>query len=293
MLDAATHASLVALGLTDLEAHIYAVLLQKSPVTGYAIAKALGKPTANVYKALDTLAAKGAVEFDDGRTRRCRPVPPDVLMSGLEERFRRHRDRVEVGLRRLPGPDRDTRIYHLHDADQVYARCRRLLDSAQQVALLDLFVMPLEVLRPSIESAVARGVAVAIKAYEEIEIEGANVVVEPERDWIRTRWPAQWINMVVDGSEMLLALLAADGRDVVQAFWSSSPFLAWIHFSGVGSELLETGLRAGGIAQLDHDQRRALAAWHRRYIVGDAPGYARLRAQLGLLGPPGDGPEEE
>ena len=63
------------MGLNALEAEVYAQLLKESPLTGYGVAKALGKPAANVYKAIDTLADKGAVIVDEGGTRQCRAVP--------------------------------------------------------------------------------------------------------------------------------------------------------------------------------------------------------------------------
>lgn len=48
------------LGLNQLEAEVYAFLLPNEPMTAYAIGTALGKPTANVYKAIEHLARLGA-----------------------------------------------------------------------------------------------------------------------------------------------------------------------------------------------------------------------------------------
>jgi sugar-specific transcriptional regulator TrmB len=44
------------IGLNQLEAEVYAFLLPSEPMTAYAIGTALGKPTANVYKAIERLA---------------------------------------------------------------------------------------------------------------------------------------------------------------------------------------------------------------------------------------------
>ena len=59
------------LGFTGLEAEVYIHLAQGEASTGYAIARALNKPTANTYKAIAALEAKGAVIVDDGDTRAC------------------------------------------------------------------------------------------------------------------------------------------------------------------------------------------------------------------------------
>ena len=96
------------MGLTVLEAEIYTHLLKDSPLTGYGVAKALGKPTANVYKAIESLADKGAVVVDDGGTRVCRPVEVKDFLSRLERDFRRHKREAQRSLGRLPGPGEDT-----------------------------------------------------------------------------------------------------------------------------------------------------------------------------------------
>ena len=71
-----------SLGLNRLEAEVYTFLLeQPEPVTAYRAGRALGRPTANVYKAIEALARKGAVVIDEGSTRLCRPSPPSDSIS--------------------------------------------------------------------------------------------------------------------------------------------------------------------------------------------------------------------
>ncbi len=116
-----TH-TLEQLGLTQLEAEIYIHLLKVSPGTGYSVAKGLGKPAANVYKALDTLARKGVVEIEEGKTRFARPVSYEELLHSLKATFNRQCDTAASSLASLPGPDRDHRIYHLYTRDQVVSK---------------------------------------------------------------------------------------------------------------------------------------------------------------------------
>jgi sugar-specific transcriptional regulator TrmB len=274
--------ALVELGLTGLEAQIYAFLLQESPVTGYRIAQAVGKPAANVYKALQSLEQKGAVEVDLGKTSLYRPVPVEQLLDALERRFKRHIGRAADSLKQLPGPADDTRIYQLRDREQVYAKCRQMLQSAKKVVLLDLFLKPLMDLGPDIEKAAAKkGLDIVLKVYSPVQVKGIKVILEPDHERVRDRWPAQWINMNVDGSEMLLALLDNDGDQVIQAVWSGSPFLSWIHHGGLGNEFVMTVLREkspdlplGGRGEL-------LSDLYDRFISLEAPGYHRLLRQIG------------
>jgi sugar-specific transcriptional regulator TrmB len=274
--------SLIQLGLTSLEAQIYTFLLRQSPATGYRIAKAVGKPVANVYKALQTLETKGAVEVDRGKVRMVRAVGAEQLLEILEGRFRRHRDRAADTLKQLPGPSDDTRIYHLRDRDQVFEKCRQLIRSAGTVVLLDVFPKLLAELKQDIEEALRRGLNVEMKVYEPVEVSGAEVILEPEYNRIQSRWPAEWINLVADGSEMLLALLDKRAERVIQAVWSGSPFLAWIAHSGLVNEIALTSLRQHDRAPALHARGESPQRLYERLLVAEAPGYHRLRRQCGV-----------
>jgi sugar-specific transcriptional regulator TrmB len=273
--------SLVCLGFTTLEAQVYTLLLRDSPATGYGVAKALGKPVPNVYKALETLESKGAVVVDDGEVRQCRAVPVSEFLARLARGFATRKREAEDALSSIPGPSDDTRIYQLRAPDQVFERSRRMLRGAQQIAFLDTFPDPLRELRPEILQAVERGVKVRIKAYAPIEIPGAVIVLEPDRDSVLARWPGQWLNLIVDGSELLTALLTLGGRRVVQAIWSASPYLSWIETSGVACELGYTALKEQFRKGASLEELRATFELAETFIERNAPGYLRLLRHLG------------
>jgi sugar-specific transcriptional regulator TrmB len=70
-------ASLQRLGFGEYEAKAYIALLQRSPLTGYELAKVSGLPRANVYAVLPKLEEKGAVlRVDTPAGPRYSPVPP-------------------------------------------------------------------------------------------------------------------------------------------------------------------------------------------------------------------------
>jgi sugar-specific transcriptional regulator TrmB len=264
-----------------MEAEIYADLLQRSPVTGYAVAKALGKPAANVYKALETLEGKGAVVVDDGERKHYRAVPIAEFLGRLERQFDRHRKNARAALARFPEPSEDTRVYQLRSRQQVIERCRQMLGEAQEIALFDIFPQVAGELRPEIEAAAARGIRVVAKTYSEDSVfEGVEVVLDPEHERIRTRWPEEWLNLYVDGSEFLVAILDTDGAGVIQAIWSESPHLAWVFQSSFSHELGFTEMRAAMSGKASLKSVKKTLERTRRYLSGEAPGYYRLRQQL-------------
>ncbi len=236
---------LVDLGLTGLEAEAYAYLLENSPATGYRVAKGLGKPAANVYKALDSLHEKGALVIEDSRARLCRAIPAEELLDSLERRFNRLRGAAELELSKLGDSPEDHGVYQLSAPEQVIARGRAALERCEKIALLDLFPLGVELLSEAITAAAERGVQVTVKVYETCEVPGAKVVLAAEREHITGVWTGHWINGVFDGEEHLLAYLSADGDRVIQAIWSGSPFLSLIYYNGFLHELIMSELTQG------------------------------------------------
>jgi sugar-specific transcriptional regulator TrmB len=272
---------LVALGLNAMEAEIYADLLQRSPVTGYGVAKALGKPAANVYKALETLEGKGAVVVDDGKRKHYRAVPIAEFLRRLEREFDRHRRDAKAALARFPEPAEDTRVYQLRSREQVIERFRQMLSEAQEVAFLDIFPLAAEELRPEIMTAAARGIQVVAKTYsEDSTFAGVDAILDPDHEMIRARWPEEWLNLYVDGSEFLVSVLDPDGIGVIQAIWSESPHLAWVFQSSFSHELGFTQLRSAFRGKTSLSGLKKIFQRTGQYLAVEAPGYHRLRQQL-------------
>jgi sugar-specific transcriptional regulator TrmB len=272
---------LVELGLTALEAEVYVFLLQESPATGYRIAQALGKPAANTYKAIESLERKGAVLIEEGTNRLCRAVPAEEFLGRLERSFRSLRQDASRALAGLQEAPEDERVYQIRSREQVFERCRTMLRRCQQVALLDIFPRPLEELRPDIEAAAARGIDVALHIYAPAEVCGADVVLQPLASEVLEHWPGQWMNLVTDGEQHLLAYLTPDAKEVHQAIWTNSAYLSWVYYSGAVAELTLAAVwkriaEGGSKARL-----LEVLARYRRFVEVDASGYRRLARRFG------------
>jgi len=273
--------SLTGLGFTDLEAEVYVSLLQQSPATGYRVAQSIGRPVANTYKAIESLQHKGAVLVDEGSSRLCRAVPADELLAQLERSFQRRRQEAANALASLRAAPDDDRVYQLQSVEQVFERCRRMLEGCENVAILDIFPKPLEELRDAIEAAAQRGVRIHVKAYEPTEICGVDVGVHPQGRATVRRWPGQWLNMVVDGREHLLAFLTADARGLHQAVWSGSAYLSWVYYSAVGAEMILASLLRGLENGATAAELRQAAANYHSIFRADLPGARALLERFG------------
>lgn len=224
--------ALTSLGFTNLEAEIYAFLLQESPATGYRIAQAIGKPAANTYKAIQTLERKGAVVVEDGTSRQCRAIPSDELLSRLTREFQSVRDRAALALKDLGQPKGDERVYQIRAYEGVVQRARQMLIESKRVALASVPSAMIDELKPELEVAAARGVDVCLKFEREVSIAGTETVVVPPIPGS----PGSELKIVVDGEQHLVAMISGK-QTLIHAVWSSSPFLSIAHHRGLAAEI--------------------------------------------------------
>jgi sugar-specific transcriptional regulator TrmB len=273
--------SLVAFGFTALEAEVYVFLLQESPATGYRVAQGIGKPVANTYKAIASLQAKGAILVEEGANRLCRAVSAEELLQRLERQFQENRQRASQALAALKASPDDDRVYHLRTWEQVAERSRQMLATCEQVAVLDLFPGPLAQLRTAIAETAARGVRTLIKAYEPAQIEGAEVVVYPRGHTILKRWPGQWLNLVTDGRETLLAFLTRDGKGIHQALWSGSAYLSWVYHGAITCETMLAAVERSLEAKATGAELRELIRSCHDLFRPTVPGYQALLHRFG------------
>ncbi|MBI1331402.1 MAG: hypothetical protein JST12_11680 [Armatimonadetes bacterium] len=128
--------ALVGFGFTALESEIYAFLLQEYPATGYRVAQAIGKPAANVYKALEALERKAAVVVDGSNSKEYRPVAPERLFGRLEKEFSSNKSSAVRLLSSLGSPDASGRVFTLSSYDQAVGQAKTILSSAKESALV-------------------------------------------------------------------------------------------------------------------------------------------------------------
>ena len=276
------------LGFSEIESLIYCFLLKESPATGYRISHAIGKPTANTYKAIAALAQRGAIVVDDAKNRLCRAVPPAELLDRLDRDFGARRHQAAAQLAKIRPASGDDRVYQLGDVDQVFERARTMLAGAKTVALVDAFPKVLAQIASYLESAAKRGVAVAVRAYERVTLRGVSVVVPTDAERVLGLWPGEQLNIAVDAEQYMLALLTKDAQSLHQAIWSNSTFLSCLQHNGLASELILTEAqqtkRDSGVTPMERlsltrSKSPGLRRLMERYAEGAAPHKAKAPAR--------------
>ena len=235
---------LQALGFTEIEALVYGFLVGNSPATGYRISHAIGKQPPNTYKAIAALENKGAIIVEVGDKKLCRAVPPAELLDNLEQRFKQHRLKADRALEALSSRPQDDGIYHLKTVDQVIRQSKAMLERAQGIVLCDLFPGPFGLLADSLREVAGKRIHVICRVYGGEQIPGVITQRLNGHDPALDSWPGQQINIVIDGEEHLLGLLAKDMKSVHEAVWSNSTFLSCLHHNHIASEIMLTNLES-------------------------------------------------
>jgi sugar-specific transcriptional regulator TrmB len=264
------------LGLNNLEAQVYHYLLANAPQTAYHVAKELGKPTANVYKAVEALCRKGAVLVEEGDNRLCRAVPAKELIGHLKDDFALKIARAEKSLANVNVDVRDEAVYQLESSSLVLERCRTMLDRCRKIAVVDAFPGPLEFIGPAIKRAIRRKVNVYLQVYRPLTIPGAVIAITPGGEEALKYWSSQQLNIVIDGEEHLLALMNQNLTMVYQATWSQSLYLSCILHAGLMQEHIVHRMRSASNKSNALKHIRRILSEVRFFLNTDVPGQKAL-----------------
>lgn len=274
--------SLIELGFTRLEAEIYIYLIKHSPATGYGVAKGINRFKTNVYESLVALEGKGAILVDHGRSRLYRAVPPEEFLEQMERRFLDNQKRAMALAAELGGSGHDDRVYTLSTLEQVYERSRAMLESCEEVALLELDPGPLEVLRDAMEAAAMRGVNITVRVYRPASLKGVRVLESTFMERSKRRSIVQWMALCVDGKQYLVAYIEPESGKVHQAVWSASSILSEAYFSLLNADFKYYSLRPHlESASTVEEVRAEFEKLEELFPLEEYPGYRELRKRFG------------
>jgi sugar-specific transcriptional regulator TrmB len=244
---------LSGIGFTQLEADVYLYLLSQGSGTGYGIAKGINKAIANVYKALTSLSAKGAVSYSSSSSKNCSAVPWQQFLASEQKHYQSTIENLSQCLQQLPAQQQDEEVYQLKNAHQAIDQSIKIIESAQSVLLLDLHPDAVPWFLDSIVDAANRGVEVRAKIYEAVELPGVIVTLRDNGKQVYDKTQDIEFKVCADGAHMMLALLSADGKNVIQAFETRSSLMNLAIYSGLMYEMILTELKriipSGDIAQ--------------------------------------------
>ena len=222
--------ALESLGLTHIEALCYAHLATNPSTTGYGVARGIGKPTANVYRAIETLERKGLVNHDRGTPPAYRALAPDEMLARLEREFQERKSRASRELALLkPGPS-DEKLYSLKSHDDVMARGHLLLAAARRVVMMEAPSAALAPLEHAVADARSRGVRVVV-------ITDGDALPQHTDTIANLGQPVRALRIAADARECVLSSLPNDSGGVSEALWTRSAMVARMLHDALAAEM--------------------------------------------------------
>jgi sugar-specific transcriptional regulator TrmB len=224
--------SLKQLGLNQLESEVYLYLLKNKQMTAYKVAKSINKPTANVYKAIDSLSQKGAVIIESNKNKQCKAISPKEFLGHYEKEMLNNTHKLKTKLNGLETDDYDEKTYSIESTSLIFERFENMMKRAKVIAVIDAFPDALDKVKNSIIEASERGIDIYIQVYKPITIPGADIAFSEIGDIAISHWQSQQLNLIIDGEEYLIALMNKDLTEVKQATWSNNYYMACILHAG-------------------------------------------------------------
>jgi len=231
--------ALTDMGLNNLEANVYLVLLKEPGITGYRVGKSIGKAVSNVYQALESLTKKGmAILLCEGKDRRYSPVPVQEIISRFKSDLEKKSANLERELKDLGAPALDTGIYRIDNQKQLFSKIETLLEQVQSTVLLTADTFFIKRLQPHLEKAAEREIKVLVLGYEDIQLEGCEFLKLTTGN--NGPWPGHWILMDIDSIQHLIAFF--EKPDVLtHAIWCNDQYVSyWIHYGMLADFTLMT-----------------------------------------------------
>ncbi|CAK7007693.1 MAG: hypothetical protein DELT_00311 [Desulfovibrio sp.] len=209
---------------SEYEAKAYLALLEKAPLSGYAVALQSGVPRSKIYEVLGTLVSRGDVIISHDETPRYSPLPPEELL----ERHKRQAETVfnEAGpalQRYATAPQLHEGIWNISGHDAIIARVREGVSRATQRVLLEVWPEEAAELRGDLQNAATRGVDVVVIAYGELELGFGRVFRSKRSEEVSEAYGGRWIVFSADNREVVTGICSLGAQS--RAAWTSHPCL--------------------------------------------------------------------
>jgi sugar-specific transcriptional regulator TrmB len=269
-------AKLKQLGFNQLEAEVYVFLLTNPATTAYKVGKSLNKPTANVYKSIDSLAAKGAVLIENNKSKICKAVRPGEFLNHYRNSFLTKTDELAYLLHDLKEDPYDENTYTIKSVPLIIERFNQMMQRAKVIAVIDAFPDVLELVVPAILEAINRKIEVYIQIYKPIDIPGADLAMAKIASKSLSHWDSQQLNLIIDGEEYLVALMDSSIKKVLQATWSNNYYMACILHAGRMHE--QTIIKLNAIKNKDNYEEEVKRILQRQiyFYNSNIPGFDKL-----------------
>lgn len=212
------------LNFTEYEAKAYLALLDKSPLTGYAISLNSGVPRSKIYEVLNGMVERGDIMISHEDPSLYTPLQPQELIKLKKRKIVSSLEAAETALSHYSyvSLNREN-IWNITGCEAILSRTAEAINRATGRILLEIWTEEAKLLESELRMAAERGVEILIVVYGELQFDFAQVYPHDSSEEITQEYGGRWIVASIDDREVVAGVvsLGADSR----AAWTMHPGL--------------------------------------------------------------------
>ena len=229
------------MGFTAYEAKAYVTLLQHNPATGYEVSAKSEVPRSAIYDVLKRLESVGIVNAVHAKPRRYIPLPPDKLLTMLQERFDKSLDLLREGLEEFDTTAEYSDLWHLQGYDNMINKANQMIRAADEVVFLSTWTSEVLQLEQALIDAEKRGVRIVIFSFTEMPVQVGKVYsYDIGQEKLEEIWDRK-IVLIVDKNEVLMG--EADHRQPKSVVWTHNSAIITIALNHIVLDITLFGQR--------------------------------------------------
>jgi len=210
------------LDFTEYEAKVYLALLEKAPLSGYAVALNSGVPRSKIYEILGGMVNRGDIMVSQESTPLYVPLPPDELIAQRKRRAEHTFRAAQEALAEysLSSKNRES-IYNISGHGAIMSRVKEAIRGAKYRVLLEIWKEDAEELEDVLRQAAQRGVEFLIVSYGEVDFDFAQVYHHDMSEQITAEYGGRWLVSSVDDREIVAGIVSLGEES--RAAWTMHP----------------------------------------------------------------------
>lgn len=224
---------LETIGFTNLEAKIYITLLKNQSITGYKIAKILGKNFSNIYQSLDAMLQKGMVLLEESNKNKLFiAVPIESYFEQMQKDLVRKKTVITEKLQKINTGKEKGGIYRLENINQVLIKANTLFDNAEKNILISASQIPYIIDEKLLTNLKKRNIEVVFEVLTlNKEIKDFKVINHNVNKDAFNNMAYDWLEIFIDGKEFLLSIYSKDMSILYKSLWCNEPYLSAIIYN--------------------------------------------------------------
>ncbi len=217
-------AILQELNFTEYEAKAYLALLEKFPLSGYAISLNSGVPRSKIYEVLNGMVARGDILVSQENTPQYLPLSPEELIAQRKRDAEKTYQTAQNALKKFAVTSQNREnIWNISGHEAIMARVKQEIKGANHRVLLEVWSEDAMELRNELEQAAHRGIKILIVAYGELNFNFATIYHHHMPKEITNEYGGRWLVSSVDDREIVAGIVSLDQES--RAAWTAHPGL--------------------------------------------------------------------